>query len=168
MEPIRSAIEWTLARHAPYPGMALDRLWRIVKLNPPAATLFAPLGLAEGASLLDFVADPVMQAAIENWPEVAHATMLRLRAESAAAGGVPELEQAANALAPMARGNGEDLAKPSIPTTYRIGETRLSLYGTIAQFSTVSDETLDDLKIELFFPADAQSAAFLTALSQKT
>lgn len=39
------------------------------------------------------------------------------------------------------------------------------MFGTIAQFSTVADETLDDLKIELFFPADSQSEALLKALA---
>jgi len=55
---------------------------------------------------------------------------------------------------------------PTIPTVYRFGDQRLSLFGTIAQFSTVNDETLDDLKVELFFPSDAESEALLIAMDE--
>ncbi len=164
MTPIRDAVEWTLAQHAPYPGMVLDRLWRIVKLNDGARRLFAPVGVGEGQSLLQLLTGPLMPELIENWPEVAHHTMLRLRAESANAGGVSELEAAAHILSRQARFRGETTAGPTIPTIYRFNGRRLSLFGTIAQFSTVMDVTLDDLKIELFFPADEDSAAFLRAL----
>ena len=166
MAPILEAVLWTLERHAPYPGIALDRLWRIKKMNEPASKLFMPLQLGEGQSLLDLVTNPMMEDVIENWPQVAHYTMLRLRAESAGAGGVPELDAAAKHLAQYAKGSSKRLPGPSVPTIYKFGEQRLSLYGTIAQFSTVTDETLDDLKIELFFPADAESAAMLQALGQ--
>ncbi len=165
MAPIRDAMAWTLARHAPYPGFALDRLWQIVQMNGPAKMLFEPLGLTEGQSLLGCLGNPDLQSAVENWPQVAHYTALRLRAESAAVGGVPELDAAIEMLAPMAQAVGEDWARPSIPTVYRFGGQRLSLFGTIAHFSTVSDETLDALKVELFFPADTESAALLTALA---
>lgn len=164
MNPIREAVSWTLDQHAPYPGVALDRLWRIVKMNEPARKLFAPLQLAEGQSLLDLVTSPMMQNVVENWPEVAHYTTLRLRAESSKAGGIPELETAIEFLAPHASPKAEIKHGPSIPTIYRFGDQRLSLFGTIARFSTAIDETLDDLKIELFFPADTDSALILKSL----
>ncbi|MFD1158862.1 MmyB family transcriptional regulator [Roseovarius aestuarii] len=167
MAPIRDAVAWTLERHAPYPGLVLDRLWRIIKLNDPAAMLFAPLGLGEGLSLLDLLTNPMMADVVENWPEVAHYTMLRLRAESAAAGGILELEAAIKTLAAHAYTSSNAVMGPSIPTVYRFAGQRLSMFGTIAQFSTVADETLDDLKVELFFPADDESAALLTALANQ-
>ena len=164
MTPILEAVSWTLERHAPYPGLVLDRLWQIVKLNAPAAKLFAPLGLAEGKSLLDLVTNPMMPNLIENWPEVAHHTMLRLRAESAAAGGIPELEATIQHLSGHSQITNDIPLGPAIPTIYRFGDQRLSLFGTIAHFSTINDETLDDLRIELFFPADQESADWLTSM----
>lgn len=164
MVPILEAVSWTLERHAPYPGLVLDRLWRIVKLNKPAAKLFAPLGLNEGACLLDSVTNPMMPDLIENWPEVAHHTMLRLRAESAAAGGIPELEAAIQLLSGHVQMTSNIPSDPTIPTIYRFGDQRLSLFGTIAQFSTINDETIDDLRIELFFPADQESADWLVSM----
>lgn len=161
MAPIRQAIARMLDRHAPYPGLVLDRHWTAVALNAPARTLFAPLGLADGGCFLDLVTNPVMPRLIENWPEVAHHTMLRLRAESLAAGGLPRLDAAAAFLSRFAQNLQPAPDAPTIPTIYRFGETRLSLFGTITQFSTVNDETLADLKVELFYPTDETSAAWL-------
>lgn len=163
MAPIAGAVGWTLERHAPYPGMALDRDWRVQRMNGPARYLFAALGLSEGGSLLELVTSPIMPEVVENWPVVAHASATRLRAESAAAGGLPELEVAAEELeqvpAPDSLPNG-----PAIPTIYRFGEMRLSLLGMISAFSSVNDETLDDLRLELFFPADTATDTFLKSL----
>ena len=96
---------------------------------------------------------------------MAHHTLLRLRSESTKAGGIPEHEAAIAALEPMAQAPADELSGPAIPTIYRFGGQRLALYGMLAQFSTVADETLDDLKVELFFPADTQSAATLRAMA---
>ncbi|MEM9342496.1 MAG: transcriptional regulator [Pseudomonadota bacterium] len=164
MAPIRDAVSWTLERHAPYPGFVIDRVWRIVQLNAPASRLFAPLGLSEGGSMLDLVMHPIMPEVIENWPEVAHHTSIRLRAESAAAGGVAELDAAIEALAAQANASTVP-AGPSVSAIYRFGDKRLSFIATIAHFSTVADETLEDLKIELFFPADEASDAILRAMA---
>ncbi len=168
MAPIRQAIDHMLDRHAPYPGLVLDRHWNAVKLNAPAQSLFAPLGLAEGDCFLDLVTHPVMPEVIENWAEVAHHTMLRLRAESLASGGLPRLDEAATRLSKVAQTAQPATNAPTISTIYRFGDTRLSLFGTITQFSTVNDETLADLKVELFYPADAASAEWLRTAHERS
>lgn len=101
---------------------------------------------------------------IEKWPEVAHHTVLRLRAESTAAGGIPELEAAIQHLSCHVQMTSDIPSDPTIPMIYRFGDQRLSLFGTIAQFGTINDETLDDLRIELFFPAVQDSADWLASM----
>lgn len=165
MAPVLSAVRRMLDTHAPYPGLAMDRLWTIQMMNPAARMLFAPLGMQEGASLLDLFRNPLMPQIVENWPQVAHHSATRLRAESLAAGGISDLEDAARALFELAERDSAPSDGPVIPVTYRLNDLRLSLFGTIAQFSTIADSTLDDLKIELFFPADEASAATLEALA---
>lgn len=161
MAPVHQAIERMLERHAPYPGLVLDRHWNAVRMNAPAQALFAPLGLSDGSCFLDLVRNPAMAELVENWPEVAHHTMLRLRAESLAAGGLPKLDDAARHLSQYAKSAQMNASAPTIPTIYRFGDQRLSLFGTITQFSTVNDETLVDLKVELFYPNDAETAEWL-------
>ncbi|WP_282096368.1 helix-turn-helix domain-containing protein [Epibacterium ulvae] len=162
MAPVRRAIERTLDRHAPYPGIAIDRLWRLTRMNTPAKKMFGMLGLAEGGSLLDLLRNPLLWQTVENWPEVAHHSMLRLRTESIAQGGVPELDAAAAFLAEHAN-IGHDIG-PTVPTVFKIGDKRLAMFGTIAQFGTPEDTTLEELKIELFFPSDVETELALETM----
>ena len=164
MVPVRRAVDYTLQAHAPYPAMALDRLWSVIALNEPAQLLFKPLGIEAGSNLLHFVTSSPVATLVENWPEVAHHTARRLRTESLAQGGVSELDKAADILAAV--GGSATLSEfPVVPTVYRFGEMRLSLFSTIAQFGTPTDLALDDLKIELYFPTDEQTRQFLESLS---
>jgi len=159
MAPVRAALDHMLDRHAPYPGMAVDRLWRLVRMNDPALRLFGPLGLAEGTCLLDALCSGDMAPFIENWDEVRHHSAIRLRTESAALGGVAELDAAAATLDPGGLPPAVD--RPVIPAVYVAGGVRLSLFGMITQFGTPHDIALHDLKVELFFPADAETEAAL-------
>lgn len=164
MAPIRQAVEYTLQRHAPYPAFAVDRHWTILQMNPPAEQLLGLIGARVGVSLIDLILLESVQAMIENWPEVARHTAQRLRVESASRGGDARLDAAIEALS-LAPSPDSDPIAPVIPTIYRAGDMRLSLFTTIAQFGTPEDLALDDLKIELFFPADAETAAALEALA---
>ena len=68
MAPIREAMEYTLAGHVPYPAIALDRLWTLVRMNGPAKMLFAPLSIAEGDSMLDLLMSDALPPLVENCP----------------------------------------------------------------------------------------------------
>lgn len=164
MGPIRAAVEHTLHAHAPYPAIALDREWDILKMNKPAETLFGALNISQGQSLLDLLVSDEVQMIIENWPEVAHHVVQRLRTESAAQGGLEKLDNVANLLAKVPFSKN-DKTGPVMPTIFRLGDMRLSLFGTVAQFGTPEDLTLDDLKIELFFPADESTEQTLRIMS---
>ena len=169
MAPLRAAMDWTITRHAPYPAVIMDGLWRLVALNTPAMRLFAGLGLSPGDSLLHAMRDPEgAPRAIENWAEVGHHTMIRLRTESAAAGGVPALDAAARHLSQdpaIARWQAPTELPAIIPTIYTAPGLRLSLFSTYATFGTAEDIALRDMKIELMFPADAATRHSLIALS---
>ena len=164
MAPVRAAMNHSLERHAPYPALAVDRLWSVVAMNAPARMLFGTLGVAEGGSLLDLMISDVLPPLIENWPDVAHHVAQRLRTESAAQGGIARLDDVADALADVP-GAGRTPIGPVVPTIYRFGALRLSLFAIIAQFGTPEDVTLDDLKIEFYFPADAVTRDTLLAMA---
>lgn len=155
-------------RHAPYPGLILDRLWRIVALYGPAARLFGPVGLVEGASLLEAMADPALfSGLIENWQEVGHHTALRLKAESAGAGGIAALDRAVAALMALpdiAGFSPRASTRIVLPTVYRLGQSRLALFSTCASFGSAEEVGLSEMKIELMFPADSEAEAILDGL----
>lgn len=169
MAQVRAAMGRMIDRHAPYPALILDRLWRIVALNAPAARLFGAAGFVEGASLLDALSNQtVFSGLIENWVEVGHHTALRLRAESARAGGIPALDRAVAALlgnAEIAAHQPQATGRAILPTVYRAGAQRLALFSTYAHFGAAEEVALSDMKIELMFPADAEAEVFLVALS---
>lgn len=166
MASIRAAVDWTLARHAPYPAFAYDRHWRLVALNDPAKRLLGAAGIAVGASLLDaFLTHGPFRQAIVNWTEVATHISARLKTESRHLGGDPDLDAVADRLlgeiSPPYYPAG---ALPAIFTTrYQVGELVLSLFSTIAQFGSAEDIALAELKIELLFPADEATALILQA-----
>lgn len=166
MAPIRAAVEYTLAQHAPYPAFAVDRHWVVLQMNAPAANLFGMMGVAEGESLIEVMLKEEVQALIENWPDVAHHAAHRLRTESAARGGIEKLEAAADAFARAPAPKTQALG-PVVPTNYRVGDLRLSLFATIAQFGTPEDLSLDDLKIELFFPCDDDTKTLLLDMASR-
>jgi transcriptional regulator with XRE-family HTH domain len=158
MAHVRAAMDWMLERHAPFPALAFDRHWRIVRTNPVAAALLHGMQVGEGDSLLDaFLAGGPFAEALENRDEVARHMIARLRTESAHLGGDPVLDRAAETLAESLGGEHETVSAPLpavIPARYRANGIVLSLFSTIAQFGSTEDIALADLKIELMFPAD--------------
>ena len=162
---VYEAVTWTLERHDPFPGLAIDRHWTIVMANKSATLLIAAAGLSVGDSLLDAaIHSPAMRAAIENWSEVARYMATRLRTESVHLGGDPVLDAAAAKLAGELRdtdNDGDQTSAAVVATRYRAGDVTLSLFSTIAQFGSAADIALADLKIELMFPADEATRQIL-------
>ena len=94
--------------------------------------------------------------------------MIRLRSESAAAGGIAALDHAADELGldPGVAGWHAPAELPAIvPTVYAARGMRLSLFSTYATFGSAEDVSLRDMKIELMFPADDPTKATLIALA---
>jgi transcriptional regulator with XRE-family HTH domain len=165
LAPARDALEWVLERHDPYPAMAIDRHWRVVKANHSATELLSAVGLKAGDSLLQAMeTSERLRNAIVNWTEVAAHMVNRLRTESAYLGGDETLATAAQALALQL----QQLEEPPnadaavvLLTRYKLGPLEFSLFSMMAQFGSTDDIALADLKIELMFPADKATKSFL-------
>jgi len=164
MSPIRQAVDHMLNQHMPFPGLAVDRLWRVCEANPAALKMFGLFGVGIGDSLLDLVMSDTLPQAVENWREVAHHAMLRLRTESLSQGGVPALDRAVDHLAKVPVPSGAATG-PVVPTILRHGDLRLSFFATLSQFGTPEDLLLEDLKIELYFPSDDITGQFFETQS---
>ncbi len=164
MTPIRDAVTYMLDAHDPFPALALDRLWRILQMNNAATRLYGLFGVRTGDSLLDLMMSPDIPPLIENWAVVAHHARLRLRTESAAQGGLAALDRVADHLGQTAA-PCPDVRSPVVPTVFRFGPQRLSLFATLAQFGTPEDVALEELKVELYFPADAETARILESMA---
>ncbi len=167
MSDVNAAMAWMLDRHDPYPAVAFDRHWRVVRTNDCSAALMGPMGIGVGDSLLDaLLAGGAFAEALENRDEIAQHMVSRLRTESAHLGGDPVLDNAIERLTDANRTDeyaGESPLPAIIPARYRINDLTLSLFSTIAHFGSTEDIVLAELKIELMFPADEVTRQVLMA-----
>jgi MmyB-like transcription regulator ligand binding domain len=123
------------------------------------------VGLAEGDSLLQAMqTSAALRNAIANWPDVVRHMVSRLRMESVKLGHDAVLSAAAENLAAQLGNGGKNephINTAVLSTRYLLNGVELSLFSMIAQFGSAEDIALADLKIELMFPADEGTRAFL-------
>lgn len=170
MEPVRAALQRLLDAHDPYPGVALDRHWHVVLANRAAQALVAllppalqgpPLNMmraslhpqgfaAHTANFSDwgtYLVDTLRRGAAQSGDP----GLLALYDEVSAYPGVQALQAGA------ARGEAALL----VPCVMRLPQGELSMFTTLTTFGTPRDVTLEELCIELFYPADAVSEQLL-------
>lgn len=159
LAPVHKAIAHMIRGHMPYPAFVFDRHWTILDANKTGLMMLSGFGLSAGQSFLDFLLQPGRGAElVENWEEVAAHLASRFRLESVHLGGDALLERAAAALARQASDAGRsahDDLPPVVPVRFRFGGGVYPMFSTITQFGTAEDIALADIKIEMFFPADA-------------
>lgn len=176
MRPVNDALQIMLAHHDPLPAVVLDRLWRLKMTNASADKLFASLGDVEamwqavdpsgGRSLARLTLHPEgARPFILNWHELAGSFMHRLRREALASGAEEERKEFEGLLQligddELRMGDDEVDLLPVLPLILKFGDRQLKLFSVISTFGTPQDITVDELRVESFFPADEQTAEF--------
>lgn len=170
LAPFRRIVDEMIARHAPYPALVLDRLWNVLEANSGAQLLLGPLQAASPEpNIVRLLADsPQAETMIPNLPEVLAELARRIRAEMAHAGMDHQL---ADLLALIERRLAHlpmvDRARPGravVPVQIATPLGEIRLLTVMAHFGASDDITVQDLRIELLFPADEASANALKAL----
>ncbi|WP_182873364.1 helix-turn-helix domain-containing protein [Microbispora sp. H10670] len=161
------AIARVLRAHEPYPALVIDRGWNIAMANraiDPFLANVAPDLLRPPINMVRLGLDPRgLASQIVNLAEVRSLLRARIARQLATA---PDPELTAlyeELLAPGA----EDVSHPieseiAVPMIFRFGERELRLFSTTTTFGTPMDITLDEVAIESYYPADAESAAYFT------
>lgn len=171
MAPVQDAIATIMNNHAPMPAIAIDPAWNIVSGNVPAQSLLTALPFQGSLSIIDaLINDDPDNPQFVNWLDVASWTALRLQAELGRRGEDTALRQTYDRLMADPRLKTTDTKSfsnygPVLTSQIRIGDTLLTLFTMMAEFSTVQDITLSERRIELFFPADVQTREFFETLS---
>ncbi len=171
LAPVRVAIDAILKQQEPYPAVAMNRHWDIVAANG-AATKFFELLLdgrppAGAGNVLRLMFHPDgLRPFVENWDAVAQALVRRVHRE--AVGGALD-EAGRQLLAEIldypgvpARLRTPDLGAPLVPVlpvSFRHGERLFHFFSAITVLGTPQDITLQELRIECFFPMDEATAA---------
>lgn len=161
----RRIVETLLDRHDPYPAFAFDRHYRLRATNRAGQRFFPD---PAGADWIDTAFAPTspLRAAMENFPEVAWATLEVLRRESAEStepiACLAKLEQYLEGV-PRPEGPTTSSVAPTVCPRLRFGDRVVRTVTTVVRFGGPRDVTLDELRVELVFPADDESAAFFVA-----
>jgi hypothetical protein len=178
--PVRAALAAILRQQEPYPAVVMNRHWDISGSNDAAGRFFALLlGEArarEPANVLRMMFDPGgLRPYVANWETVAETLIQRVQRE--AVGGVQDSATAkllAEVLAyPGVPGNlrAPKLHVPQLPVIpvrfVKDGDT-YSYFSTVTTLGTPQDVTLQEVRIECFFPADAETERLARKLAAHT
>ena len=172
----RRAVDLVLKGHEPYPALAVDRHWNLVAhnalvpllmtgaaaelLKPPINVLrlsLHPDGIAPKIANLAQWRAHLLERLLQQVAATGDATLQALHDELAAYPiGTPGSEAPAG---------GGELSSVVVPFQLVTPGGVLSFISTTTIFGTPVDVTLQELAVESFFPADAETAAALAALA---
>jgi len=166
LEHVRRALEFMLRQQEPFPAIVMDGLWNIVMQNEATQRMFGlfrspKAGRAHAGNAMRTIFHPDgIRPFLVNWEEIAapliqtlhreaaggtNAAAARLRDELLAYPGVPSPWKVPDPLAPV---------PPLLTLRLRKGDTSLAFFSTLTTFATPRDITLQQLRIESFYPAD--------------
>ena len=167
---VDAALDHILAQQEPFPAFVVDRHWNLKRANCGAARLVAFIlgAVPEGpVNLADALLSPaVMRPFVENWKEVALHFIRGVQADAIADASA----ESSSLLARLLSYDGlrelshsaalEDAPRPLLPIHLRKGEMSLRVFTTIATLGTPQDITVQEIRIESFFPMDEVTAGF--------
>ena len=170
LAPIREALDYILTQQEPFPAVVVDRRWNVLQANKGAIAmvefLVGPVTTGVSLNLADaLVAPNLLRPHLTNWAEVVRYFLHSVEADAAADGTAESAELLARLLsyddARSVISPGAPLAidGPVLPMHFQKGSTRLRLFTTIATLGTPQDVTLQEMRIESFFPMDEETRA---------
>jgi transcriptional regulator with XRE-family HTH domain len=166
---VRAALQAILRQQEPFPAVVMNRSWDILTSNDAAARFFGflldPAALSGPANVIRMMFDPQgLRPFVLSWETVAEALVTRVHRE--AVGGAPD-EATVRLLEEVLafpgvpqrwqRPNPETPLMPVIPVTFRKDSKTFAYFSTVTTLGTAQDVTLQELRIECFFPMDAET-----------
>jgi transcriptional regulator with XRE-family HTH domain len=169
---VTTALDYMLSQHEPYPAFVVDRHWNLLRANRGANTLTEfllgpappepppePVNLA-----VALMSSKGLRPFITNWQEVAHYFLRGVQLD-AQADGAPETSALLNRLMALPdvaalteRSPADETQAPILPVLFQNGDISLGMFTTIATLGTPRDVTLQEVRIECFFPMDEATA----------
>ena len=172
----KRAIDLLLRRHEPFPAIVTDRRWNVMQANRAAVRLMTMLLGEERMTrplnhMRMFLAPDELRPFVVDWPDVAAALLARARHEAMAApldlalqSTWRELLKLPDVAVPQL--NEDDAPGPLCEVRLRKGDISIGLIGAVLTLGTPQDVTLQELRVEMFMPADEASEALLVKLGR--
>jgi len=177
MAHVRGSIQRILDAHDPYPGVAVDRRWDVVLANRAASLLIVGVPahvVGDRPNVHRVCLHPEGLARttvnIDDWAEYLVGQLRRtavLTGDPTVESLLAEVEEypAVTALARRPRADRSLTDEgPTLLVPFRWASPvgTLELFTTLTTFGTPRDVTLDELAVELFYPADDATARILS------
>ena len=183
MALFREALQLAISHHEPYPAIVLDGRWNLVMMNPAALRFFgnfidpfaalAAIGNPDTFQMVRLcLHDQGFKPFIRNWSELVYSFLQRARQALLQQPRDPLLRQLIDDILrhPAAPGHWQtpDWTTPPSPAVNMVlddGRDTWSLFTMLAHFGAPQHVTLEELSVELFYPADAATRERLLALN---
>jgi hypothetical protein len=170
LAPVRSALDYILSHQEPFPAVVVDRRWNVLRANKGALALVdvlvGPVKPGAALNLADaLVAPDALRPHLTNWVDVVRYFLRSVQADAVADGTAETADLLARLLSYKDVRSVTPLSVPPapegpvLPMHFQKGNTRLALFTTIATLGTPQDITLQELRIESFFPMDDETRA---------
>ncbi|HEX6092060.1 MAG TPA: helix-turn-helix transcriptional regulator [Dongiaceae bacterium] len=177
----RKALTFMLTQQEPYPAIVVNRAWDMLMANKAAERLLGLLGLpvqnsgGEPPNLLRALLHPaVLRRYVVNWETVALSMISSMRRElnaypDAAIGRLlAEVMEYPGVPREWPAESDDAAIPPLLPLTLEKDGLRLTWFTIITTFGTPQDITLQDLRVECFFPADDATEAACWRLARQS
>jgi transcriptional regulator with XRE-family HTH domain len=175
---VSSALDYILAQQEPYPAVVVDRHWNLIRGNAGAGRLVdflaGPVAPGTQVNLADALVGPdVLRPHLANWAEVVRHFIRSVETDAAADGSVEtaalleRLMAYKGVAAALRTGPRKADTAPVLAMHFRKGATSLRLFTTIATLGTPRDVTVEELRIECFFPMDEVTACVLRGWAEE-
>lgn len=170
LHQIERALGHMLAQQEPYPAVVVDRRWNLLRSNQGAIRmvefLVGPLEPGVAINLADaLVAPNVLRPYLVNWKEIIRHFIASVEADawedgtSATAELLERLMSYDGVKAALREAPSKGEGGPVLPMIFLKNDVTLQLFTTIATLGTPQNVTLDELRIESFFPIDDDTEA---------
>ena len=169
LSAVRRALDAILGKQEPYPAVVMNRAWDIVVANAGATRFFSHLlddrPMPSPANVVRMMFDAAwLRPFVTNWDLVAESLVRRVHREAVGAvaddatrqllaevlayPGVPER---------WARHDPDVPLVPVIPVTFTKRARTYTFFSAVTTLGTPQDVTLQELRIECFFPMNAET-----------
>lgn len=178
MKQVKRTLELMLGQAEPFGAVVMDSRWKMLMSNDAAtrmtmmlaADLPTVLGLGE-PNMLRLLCHPAgLRDAIANWDAVARSVLERAHREAYLdqdprfTALLDEVLGYEGMPAHLRVGSLSEAPDILIPVHFRRGDFEARVFTTVTTLGTAQDITLQELRVEVFYPADAESEAALRAL----
>jgi len=166
MEMVRQALERMLDKHEPYPAFVVNTGYKILMANASMLNIINFFAGEDAMLKYDnayrvIFAEDGLRPYVKDWQKVEHFMIARLL-EEAVSTQHPELLALYKEISKL-RTNEEAIDfqindnLPIMSLTLEKNSTKINLFTTITTLGTPLDLTTQELRIELFFPADYET-----------